>query len=117
MSLGQRIREQRRKLGLTQPQLAETIGMSLNTIKQLEIGRVKPSIDTLEKLSNLFGVTSDYLLGRKSNYINIEIQDEYIKLVMREIGKRYSVDIENDSEIKEAILASIESWINNNKDT
>lgn len=67
MTLGTRIKEQRKLLGLTQPQLAEKINMSINSIKQLETDRVRPSLETLEKLCDLFGCSADYLLGLDEN--------------------------------------------------
>lgn len=69
MSIGSRIKEQRIILGLTQPGLANKIDMSLDSVKKLETDRVKPSIETLIKLCDLFNVKADYLLGRESESI------------------------------------------------
>jgi transcriptional regulator with XRE-family HTH domain len=60
----QRIKEQRAKLGITQQQLAFDTGMSIAGIQSIETGRAKPNIDTLLKLSDRFGCTTDYLLGK-----------------------------------------------------
>lgn len=47
------IEEARAKLGVSQP-----------TLNAWEAGRKAPSIDSLENMANLYGVTTDFLLGR-----------------------------------------------------
>lgn len=60
--LGQRIRTERKKLSLTQEQLAERTGVSDAYIGQIERGERSPTLETLVKLANRLGVTIDYLL-------------------------------------------------------
>ncbi|MCL1844097.1 MAG: helix-turn-helix domain-containing protein [Defluviitaleaceae bacterium] len=72
--LGKRIREERRKLDLTQEQLAEDVNITQPHVGQLERGERGISIDTLISISNRLGVTVDYLL---SDYI--ENEDEYLR--------------------------------------
>lgn len=96
MLINVRIKEQRLRLNLTQPQLADRLGVSLDMVKSLEIGRVKPSIENLAKLSDIFGCTTDYLLGRteKSNLVMIETWEqfhEYMDFALNLI-KLYSLD-------------------------
>ncbi len=55
----------RMRKGLTQEELAEKIGMAKITISAYEIGRAKPSLDVLIKLSDVLEVSLDELLGRK----------------------------------------------------
>ena len=55
----------RMRKGLTQEELAEKIGMAKITISAYEIGRSKPSLDVLIKLSDVLEVSIDELLGRK----------------------------------------------------
>jgi len=43
-SLGERIREIREKKGITQKELAHTIGKDQQSIQRLEAGKVNPSI-------------------------------------------------------------------------
>lgn len=64
----QRIKELRIANNLTQKQVASVIGMSLMAYAHYELGDRQPSIDTINKLCDLFDVTSDYLLGRSDNY-------------------------------------------------
>ncbi|OMF38818.1 hypothetical protein BK133_01030 [Paenibacillus sp. FSL H8-0548] len=67
MSIGSRIKEQRARLGISQQKLANEIGVSVDTIRSLEIERANPSVDTLSKLADLFDCTLDYLVGRSDD--------------------------------------------------
>ena len=60
--LGNRIREERLKLNLTQSQLAEAIDISDTYIGQIERGERSLTLDTLVRLVNRLGVSIDYLL-------------------------------------------------------
>jgi transcriptional regulator with XRE-family HTH domain len=59
------IKLERKKLKLTQKQLAEKLGVSDSTLSYWERGDFEPDSVSLLKLANYFGVTVDYLLGRK----------------------------------------------------
>jgi len=59
-----RIKELRIEKGLTQAQLAQTIGVAQNTLSNWENGNRQPDKDNLLKMADLFGVSVDYLLGR-----------------------------------------------------
>ena len=61
--LGNRIREERRRLNLTQAQLAEDIDISDTYMGAIERGERSLTLDTLERLVNRLGVTVDYLLA------------------------------------------------------
>lgn len=56
--IGRKVRQERLKLGWTQEELAEKTDMSASFIGQLERGVKVVSIDTLERLSRVFGVKS-----------------------------------------------------------
>ena len=55
--LGVRIREYRKKMGLTQEALALNSGINVSFLGDVERGLKKPSIDSLEKLLKTLGVT------------------------------------------------------------
>ncbi len=50
--------------GLTQPQLADTLGVSRQAISAWESGKSKPSMSRLWQIADLFGVSLDELVGR-----------------------------------------------------
>ena len=62
MRLGRRIRELRTERGWNQPYLAELSGLGRIYVSQLENGRKKASISTIEVLAISFGMTlSEFL--------------------------------------------------------
>lgn len=64
-NLYNKVKELCRNNNITQKELAEIIGINQNTIKTWE--HKLPNSDTLLKIADYFGVTTDYLLGRSSN--------------------------------------------------
>ena len=65
--LGARIAALRRKQGLSQTQLAQTLGVSPSAIGMYEQGRREPSAALLVALSRQFEVSTDYLLTGRPN--------------------------------------------------
>ena len=61
--LGQRICELRTALGWSQVQLATRVGAAKQTVSNWENDNIQPSIEMLVRLSKIFSVTTDYLLG------------------------------------------------------
>ena len=55
----------RKQSGMTQKEVADNIGVGQSTYKNYECGIREPNGDTIVELANLFGVTTDYLLGRE----------------------------------------------------
>ena len=90
MSIGLRIKTERKNLKLTQPQLAEKLGVSLDMVKSMETNRSNPSIDTLNKLADTFGCSVDYLLGREVPVVS-EDGNEYIGSISKD-----DIDIINE---------------------
>lgn len=59
--LGLKIKELRKRKGLTQEQLAELINMEQNSISVIESGRNFPTLGTLEKIAQILDVNlSDF---------------------------------------------------------
>lgn len=63
MTIGQRISECRRKLGISQEALGEKVGVSRQAISKWESDGALPEIDKLIALSKLFDVSIGWLLG------------------------------------------------------
>ena len=61
--LGERIRQERKRLNLTQAQLAEDIDISDTYMGAIERGERSLTLDTLVRLVNRLGVTVDYMLS------------------------------------------------------
>ena len=58
-----RLKKLRLEQGWKQKDLAEKLGMATSTIGMYERALRQPDTETLTKFSNLFNVSSDYLLG------------------------------------------------------
>ena len=63
MDFGSRLKELRTNAGLTQAQLGNLIGVTKSVISYYELQERSPSPDVLIKLSQIFHVSTDYLLG------------------------------------------------------
>lgn len=59
---GRRIREERKKLNLTQEKLAEDVNLSTAYIGQIERGERSPTLENIVAIANRLSVTVDYLL-------------------------------------------------------
>lgn len=66
---------------LTKKQVADAIGITERAYITYEYGQRDVSTDTLQKLANFYGVTTDYLLGRETNK-----QIDYIQQLADEKG-------------------------------
>ena len=67
--LGTRIASLRQNNGLSQAELAQKLHISTSTVGMYEQGRREPSVETLITLSQLFGVSLDYLLSGRPDTI------------------------------------------------
>ncbi len=61
--LGKRLALLRKELDLTQVQLAEILNISQQHMAAIEAGRRKATASTIPVLAQLFGITTDELLG------------------------------------------------------
>lgn len=66
-TIGQRIAEERKRLGLSQEALGEQVGVSRQAISKWESDAAIPEIDKLIALSKLYNVSVGYLLGVEEN--------------------------------------------------
>lgn len=59
-----RIKELRKKKGISQQRLATDLNTTQNTISRYETGEREPGIVELIKMADYFNVSVDYLIGR-----------------------------------------------------
>lgn len=68
MNIGEKIQELRKKKNMSQEQLAEELGISRQSVSKWESGQSVPEINKVIQLSELFRVSTDYLLkGMEEN--------------------------------------------------
>ena len=83
--LNKRITELRMSFGWTQVQLAQKLGITKQTVSNWENDNIQPSIDMLVKLSKIFNVSTDYLLGlTPANSINVDgLPTEFVSHIVQ----------------------------------
>ncbi len=59
----ERLKQLRKENGLSQQRLSMETGIAQVTVSEYESGRNFPSVKTLLRLAEFFGVSTDYLLG------------------------------------------------------
>lgn len=63
LAMGQRIQKIRRQKGITQQELADSLGVSFQYMSAIENGKGELSLELLVAVANRLGVTTDDLLG------------------------------------------------------
>lgn len=63
MNFGDKLIEQRKSKKLSQEQLADKMGVSRQAVSRWEAGNALPDVTNLKKISELFEVSTDYLLN------------------------------------------------------
>ncbi|MDA1652693.1 MULTISPECIES: helix-turn-helix domain-containing protein [unclassified Bacillus cereus group] len=107
--IGEKIKELRKNSKMTQEQLGDAIGVSKMAISYFEKGKKSPGRESLEKIADYFGVTTDYLLGRSADP---ELNEDEDKVVSKE-GKNIMAIIESlpEDERKKA-WEQLEMYVN-----
>ena len=106
--LGERIREERKRLHLTQSALAEEIDVSDTYIGQIERGERSLTLDTLVRLVSKLGVTIDFLL---SDYVTAGddiIVDQFKQIIENQPLERKQMAID----ILKTVFAHLNNEIN-----
>ena len=62
-----RIKAERVMLGMTQTDLAEKMNVQMYTVQRWENGTIDMPVSRLCQLADLFGCTTDWLLGRSES--------------------------------------------------
>ena len=68
-TIGKRIVYHRKRLGLTQDQLAEQLGITAQAVSKWENDQTCPDITMLPKLADIFGISTDTLLGHSAQAV------------------------------------------------
>lgn len=79
--MNERIKEIRVKLGITQQEMADKLGLKRNTIATYEMGKANPSDRTISDICREFGVNEVWLRtgegGPDNMFTKISKEDEY----------------------------------------
>lgn len=83
MLIGKRIKDLRIEKNMSQQELGDLIGVTKVSICGYENGTRTPSLETFSLLADIFGTSTDFLLGREVPVVN-EASNEYIGSVSKE---------------------------------
>lgn len=97
--LSDNIKNLRIKKGITQEELGNMLNKTKNNISQYETGKRTPDADTLLKLSEIFNVSIDMLLGNNTllmiNEPELSLHEQYankIAKILEDEGLEYTED-------------------------
>jgi transcriptional regulator with XRE-family HTH domain len=106
-----KLRQIRKKCGLTMKELGERVGVAESTISQYETGKRQPDYETLLKIADYFGVSVDEILGKQRETEDQELE-EYLeqlknrpemKMLFKLAANATKEDVEQAVRIIEAI--------------
>ena len=107
MSLGGKLRELRKKRGLSLREFGEKFNLAKSSLSEYENDKIKPPQETLVKFANFFDVSTDYLLGRVDDpEVNLlTLNDELKSLGVEQAGilKQFSESGLDEQELQELI--------------
>lgn len=110
--IGDRVKELRKLLGMTQKDLADKLGLkSQTTIAAIENNKNKPSNELLSKMADFFNVSTDFLLGKVDDddgylflLFSVKLKEKMKEknITVEELSKKLNISIESLNTIKNA---------------
>lgn len=97
MSFGTRLKKLREENHWNLEKVADALNVSIATVSNYERNFRKPDIDTINKLADIFQVTTDYLLGRTQIKDAVLLENDDLPVELKEIGIEY---LEVNKELK-----------------
>lgn len=79
-TFGERLKSLRESRGMTQDDLADSLGVSKQAVSQYERGVRRPDYDTLLAICDLFNVSVDYILGKTDHTARL-LDEQELSLV------------------------------------
>lgn len=102
----ERIKKLRIEKKLTQQELGNKFGLTSTGVSYWESGKAIPNMDMINKLSDFFGVTIDFLIGKNK----IDENDEGMIL----FRKAEQVNPNEKKKMYDIINSTIDVFLNNN---
>nr|DAX72633.1 MAG TPA: repressor protein [Caudoviricetes sp.] len=96
-NFNENLKEARLKSGISQKDLAESIGVAKSTYSLYESGKREPNVDTIKKIASSLNVSADTLLGIDNEPITLAAHfegDEYTESEVEEI-KNFAAFVKN----------------------
>ena len=110
----EKFKKLRKSNGLLQSDIASKINVSTSTVGMWEQGRNQPDNETVKKMANIFGVTTDYLLDNdikedKNKDLLETISEDLSDPINRVLYKKTS-ELKNEKD-KQIVLSVIQGLI------
>jgi len=101
--VGRKIREERKRLKLTQEELAEKADITANFLGHIERGTKRPTLDTLKKIADVLEIPMGVLFATEETY-KLPSEDLFIKRFMSLVRDRKGEEKELILKIAKMIL-------------
>lgn len=99
---GERLKELRETMGLTQMELSEELKLARLIISTYELNKKEPSVSHLLLISEYFQVSVDYLLGRDACQFSKDVQKP-----LSEFLEKYCFYLDGEPATKDEIIDAI----------
>lgn len=109
-NLNVRIKKERQRHGWTQVEFANKLGLTKQTINNWENERRTPDPNTIVAIAELFGVTTDYLLGTKAVPLDQEHLTTISNTITKELGDDVSIMFRNINEWDEEKIKKLKTF-------
>ncbi|UCC41334.1 MAG: helix-turn-helix domain-containing protein [Candidatus Aminicenantes bacterium] len=106
--LGAKLRKSREDLGITQDALAKAVNLSSEFISLLELGKRKPSLETLTTVAGYFKKDVSYFLQEKETAFNLLLKGEGVEIESRKELNKFKKYCEEYTWLEEITSKRIE---------
>lgn len=113
-SFGDRLRSLREEADLHQKEVADKVGVKRNTVTSWENGDRQPEVGRLEKVADLFSVSTDYLLGRSDVRLNIENRErvrDTMEVALADVRRRANLSDDDMILVRKQLDSLIETLV------
>jgi transcriptional regulator with XRE-family HTH domain len=104
--LAKNLKKHRKRLGITQPELAERAGLSTNYLGMIEVARNFPTADVLERLATALGIKSNELFS-VSDYPEIAME-QLQQSILDNMDRVYQTTAKN---LEKAVAEAVEKAV------
>jgi anti-sigma regulatory factor (Ser/Thr protein kinase)/DNA-binding Xre family transcriptional regulator len=118
MDIGSKLKEVRALKGMSLRQLAKRVEVSASFLSQLEQGKCRPSLETLDRISAALGVRVEYLLREEEKptkeilEIKLPNQLKYLAVLANLVGEACTVHQISSKDREDILLAVDEASTN-----